>query len=154
MLLRWPALFNFIFLLSCAPKEKADMLVYNATIYTVDSSFTIAEAMVIKDGKIEAIGKLEELEKQFEVKEKTDAAGRFIYPGFIDAHAHFVSYGINLQTADLVGTNSWEEITEKLKVFATEHPHGWLIGYGWDQNDWLIKDFPTNEKIGRASCRE
>ena len=60
-----------------------------------------------------------ELEKKYEVKEKMDAAGKFIYPGFIDAHAHFVSYGINLQTADLVGTNSWEEITEKLKVFAT-----------------------------------
>ena len=28
-----------------------------------------------------------------------------------------------------------------------EHPHGWLIGYGWDQNDWVIKDFPTNEKL-------
>ena len=56
------------------------MLVYNATIYTVDSSFSIAEAMVIKDGKIEAIGKLAELEKQFEVKEKIDAAGNSSIP--------------------------------------------------------------------------
>jgi predicted amidohydrolase YtcJ len=147
MHLRWPALFSFIFLLSCSQKEKADMLVYNATIYTVDSSFSIAEAMIIKHGKIEAIGKLSELERKFDVKEKTDAAGKYIYPGFIDAHAHFVSYGTNLQTADLVGTHSWEEITEKLKVFATEHPQSWLVGYGWDQNDWAIKDFPTNEKL-------
>ncbi len=123
------------------------MLVYNATIYTVDSSFSIAEAMIINHGKIEAIGKLSELERKFDVKEKTDAAGKYIYPGFIDAHAHFVSYGTNLQTADLVGTHSWEEITEKLKVFATEHPQSWLVGYGWDQNDWVIKDFPTNEKL-------
>jgi len=147
MHLRWLLLFSVIFLLSCSQKQKASLLVYNATIYTVDSSFSIAEAMVIKDDKIESIGKLAELEKQFEVKEKMDAAGQFIYPGFIDAHAHFVSYGTNLQTADLVGTNSWEEIIEKLKAFAIQHPQGWLTGRGWDQNDWTIKDFPTNEKL-------
>src|SRR5688500_7138834 len=140
-------LFLILTLLSCSQKEKADLLVYNATIYTVDSAFSMAEAMAIKDGKILAIGKTTELEKKYEAKERTDAQGKLIYPGFIDAHAHFVGYGLGLQTADLVGTKSWEEIIEKLKTFSAENKDGWLIGRGWDQNDWTVKDFPTNEKL-------
>ncbi|MEP7377699.1 MAG: amidohydrolase [Chitinophagaceae bacterium] len=139
------AFISVIFLLSCSQKQKADLLVYNATIYTVDSAFSMAEAIVIKDGKISAVGKLAELEKLYEPEQKMDAAGKFIYPGFVDAHAHFVSYGSGLQTANLVGTNSWEEIIEKLKIFAAENKDGWLIGRGWDQNDWAVKDFPGNE---------
>ena len=50
-------------------------------------------------------------------KEKLDAQGKFIYPGFIDAHAHFVGYGYGLQTVDLVGTKSWEEIIERTEKF-------------------------------------
>ncbi|HKZ64796.1 MAG TPA: amidohydrolase, partial [Chitinophagaceae bacterium] len=100
-----------------------------------------------KDGKILALGKTKELEKKYETKERTDAQSKFIYPGFIDAHAHFVGYGQGLQTADLVGTKSWEEIIEKLKTFSTDNKDGWLIGRGWDQNDWVTKDFPTNYKL-------
>ena len=135
--------------LSCSPsKEEADRLIYNATIYTVDSTFSIVEAMVTKDGKIIAIGKLAELEKKYKVKERTDAAGKFIYPGFIDAHAHFVGYALGLQTADLVGTTSWEDILHRLSDFSKSLPtNQWLIGRGWDQNDWSVKEFPTNEKL-------
>lgn len=136
-------------ILSCAQKKKADLLIFNAVIYTVDSSFSVAEAMVVKDGKITVTGKKTELESQYEAKEKLDAAGKFIYPGFIDAHAHFVGYGIGLQTADLAGTGSWNEIIEKLKIFSKEHSDGWLIGRGWDQNDWDIKEFPNNEELNK-----
>lgn len=133
---------------SCSSKEKVDLLVYNATIYTVDSSFSTTEAMVIKDGKIIATGKRAGLEEKYEPKEKTDAGGKFIYPGFIDAHAHFVGYGLGLQTADLVGTTSWEDILHRLSEFAKSLPKDqWLIGRGWDQNDWDRKEFPSNEKL-------
>jgi len=137
----------FILFACSQQKKKADLLVYNATIYTVDSSFSTAEAMVITGGKIEAVGKMTDLEKEFESKEKLDAGGKFIYPGFIDAHAHFVGYGLSLQTVNLVGTNSWEEVLEKVKQFAVENTEGWITGRGWDQNDWPEKQFPTNEKL-------
>ena len=137
-------------LLSCSQKQKADLLIYNATIYTIDSSFSTAEAMVIKDGKIAAVGKLQDLEKKYEPGEKMDAYGKFIYPGFIDAHAHFVGYGSGLQTADLTGTNSWEHILHRLSDFSKGLPPGqWLIGRGWDQNDWDVKEFPSNEKLNK-----
>jgi hypothetical protein len=139
---------SFLFLLAaCSQKKKADLLIYNATIYTVDSSFTTAEAMAVKDGKIAAIGKKADLEKEFTAKEKLDAEGKFIYPGFIDAHAHFVGYGSSLQTVNLVGTNSWDEILQRTKDFADKNPVGWLIGRGWDQNDWPVKEFPDNKKL-------
>ena len=134
-------------LIGCSQKQKIDLLVYNATIYTVDSSFSIAEAMAVKDGKIVAVGKTADLEKEYESKEKIDAGGKFIYPGFIDAHAHFVGYGLSLQTVNLMGTNSWDEVIEKVKTFAAANPEGWITGRGWDQNDWATKDFPTNFKL-------
>jgi predicted amidohydrolase YtcJ len=136
-----------ILLFSCNAKKKADLLVYNATIYTVDSSFSITEAMVIQDGKILATGKTADLEKEYDTKEKTDAGGKFIYPGFIDAHAHFVGYGSSLQRVNLMGTASWDEAIEKVKSFAAANPQGWITGRGWDQNDWTVKEFPTNEKL-------
>lgn len=136
-------------LTSCSQKEKIDLLVYNATIYMVDSSFSVAEAIAVKDGKIVATGKSSELQDKYDAKEKIDASGKFIYPGFIDAHAHFVGYGNSLQRVNLVDTKSWDEVVERTKKFADENPPagGWLLGRGWDQNDWPVKEFPTNDKL-------
>lgn len=85
--------------------------------------------------------------KKYSATESVDALGKFIYPGFIDAHAHFVGYGLGLQTVNLVGTASWQEIIDKLKAFAATNPDGWLIGRGWDQNDWTEKEFPDNKLL-------
>ena len=139
----------FAFLLfSCTAKQKADLLVFNATIYTVDSSFSTAEAMVIKDGIVLATGSKEDLEKKYKASETTDAQGKFIYPGFIDAHAHFTGYGTGLLTVDLTGTESWEDILHRVSDFAKDLPKDqWIIGRGWDQNDWDVKEFPSNEKL-------
>lgn len=140
------------FIQACKTKEKgarerADLLVYNATIYTVDSAFSTAEAMLIRDGKILATGDTASLLRDYEVKERLDAGGKFIYPGLIDAHAHFVGYGQSLHTVNLVGTESWEAVLERVEAFAKNHPEGWITGRGWDQNDWAVKVFPTNEKL-------
>lgn len=135
-------------LYSCNSKQEADLLVFNATIYTVDSSFTIADAMVIRDGKILAVGKKNELEETYNPRETTDADGKFIYPGLIDAHAHFTGYGTSLLTVNLTGTESWDEILHRVSDFAKDLPKDqWIIGRGWDQNDWTAKDFPSNEKL-------
>lgn len=134
-------------LASCSGKKTADLLVINGQIYTVDSAFTVVEAMAIKDGKILATGSSADIQKDYEASETLDAKGRFIYPGFIDAHAHFMGYGLGLQTANLIGTESWEDILETLKEFAATHPEGWIIGRGWDQNDWPNKEFPDNTKL-------
>ncbi|MEO8111206.1 MAG: amidohydrolase [Ginsengibacter sp.] len=128
-------------------KEKADLLIYNAHVYTVDSDFTIAEAFAVKAGKIIDVGKSDNLLNKYDAVTKIDAKGKFIFPGLIDAHAHFVEYGLSLQNADLVGTTSWEEVLARLKLFSEKNKEDWIIGNGWDQNDWEIKEFPTNEKL-------
>jgi len=138
-----------IFFTSSSEIEKADLLVYNAIIFTVDSSFSTAEAMVIRDGKILEIGTSSVLQNKYQPKKKIDAQQKFIYPGFIDAHAHFLSYGRGLQEANLVGTGSWEEILSTLQNFSSKTKQGWLIGRGWDQNDWAVKEYPTKETLDK-----
>src|SRR6478672_8711797 len=135
-----------IFLSSCN-KPKADLVIYNAKIYTVNDKFEIAQAMVIKDGKILAVGNNDAIRKEYKGTEELDATGKAIYPGFIDAHAHFYGYGESLQSADLRGTDSWDDVISRVAEFAKTHPDGWLTGRGWDQNDWADKQFPTKEKL-------
>ncbi|MCY1515387.1 N-substituted formamide deformylase [compost metagenome] len=54
---------------------------------------------------------------------------------------------MSLQSADLTETSSWDEVLTRLSDFAKSHPDGWLIGRGWDQNDWPDKQFPSKEKL-------
>ncbi|HTM91728.1 MAG TPA: amidohydrolase family protein, partial [Flavisolibacter sp.] len=120
-----------------AQRKRIDLLIYNAKIYTVDSKFSKATAIAIKDGKIVDVGR-NGLREKYWPAQSMNAEGKFIYPGFIDAHAHFFGYAANLQNADLVGTESWEDILSLLKKFSASHPEGWLLGRGWDQNDWPV----------------
>ena len=154
------AFLAFWWMLSSCSKQKTpvDLIVHHATIYAVDSSFTVYEAMSIRDGKIVELGSNKDILKHYEAKEMTDAKGKFIFPGFIDAHCHFVGYGLGLQQVDLTGTKSFDEVLGRVVDFATREklvPEGtsrstvgskqesnWIIGRGWDQNDWPQKNFP------------
>jgi hypothetical protein len=136
-------------LLACNSGKKADLLVYGSTIYTVDSSFSKFEAMAIKDGKIIALGTSREILDTYTAPEKLDAGGKYIYPGFIDAHCHFFEYALGLKTANLVGTGSWDAILDSLSNFSRKNQDGWIIGNGWDQNDWPVKKFPDNEQLNK-----
>ncbi len=133
-------------LLSCK-QNNADLIIYNGKIYTVNQNFDVAEAMAVKDGKIIAVGSTEQIQKQYTAKESIDAQQKPVYPGFIDAHAHFVGYAQSLKNANLVAAKSWDEILERLKAYAQTDKEGWLTGRGWDQNLWPDKKFPTKDKL-------
>ena len=134
---------------ACNSKKQVDLILKNAKIYTVDSSFTIAQAFAVTDGKIVEVGTTEDILAAYEAKEIIDAEGKAVFPGLIDAHAHFLRYGQGLQNADLVGTRSWTEILKKLKAFADDNKEGWIIGRGWDQNDWAVKEFPDKTELDK-----
>lgn len=136
-----------VLLCSCSESKDADLIVYNAKVYTVDENFTIAEAFAVKDGKILASGSSEYIRKSYKASEEIDAQGKPVYPGFIDGHSHFVLYGEGLQQVDLTGTTSWKDVLKKVSEFAAKNKSGWIIGNGWDQNDWESKSFPTNEDL-------
>ena len=131
-------------------KKKADLIVYNAKIYTLDSNFSMAESFAVKDGKILETGSNEDIINKYEPKELLDAKNKIIYPGFIDAHCHFYSYGKGLlRRANLKETASFDEILEILKKHHQENPSEWIIGRGWDQNDWEIMEFPDKTELDK-----
>ena len=132
---------------SCKTKEEVDLIVTNADIYTVDENFSNASSFAIKDGKFVAVGVAEEILEKYNAKELLDAEGKTIVPGLIDAHCHFYGLGQNQQVVDLVGTSSYDEILEKVVAFHKERPSNFVMGRGWDQNDWEVKEFPTKEKL-------
>ncbi len=139
-----------LFALASCASNKVDTIIHHAVIYTVDSTYSTAEAMAIKDGKVVATGKNEEIQKKYTATENIDAGGKAVYPGFIDAHAHFVGYGRSLFQVDLYGTTTWEEAVERVKAFAAKNPSiPWIQGRGWDQNKWPGKTYPTNALLNQ-----
>lgn len=133
-----------------AIRQPADLLVYNATVYTVDSAFSQAQAFAVKDGRFVAVGTAAALRDQYKAAREVDAQGQFVYPGFYDAHCHFYRYALGLRSADLVGTESWPEVVGKLTAQRQQQPAAaWLTGRGWDQNDWPNKQFPTKDTLDK-----
>ncbi len=128
-------------------QKKADLIVYNAKIYTVNQNFDIAEAMVVSNGKILEIGKSEVLLKKYQSKNVQNLYGKTVFPGFIDAHCHFSGYATDKWKCELWGTKSWEEIVSRISEYAKTAPKEWLYGRSWDQNDWEIKEFPNKQKL-------
>ena len=129
-----------------------ERLLVNASIHTLDPDAPKAEALAWgSDGRIVAIGSRAELERAYADAERIDARGRTVVPGLIDAHAHLLGLGLALMRADLVGAGSKLEVMERLKQFARELPPGaWLLGGGWDQNDWAEKEFPSAAELDAA----
>ncbi|MBP2284448.1 putative amidohydrolase YtcJ [Flavobacterium sp. CG_23.5] len=144
-------LFALFLLISCNQKNKihVDTIVTNATIYTVNKTFGKAWAMAIDKGRILAIGSDEEIANAYESKNTIEAKGKFIYPGLIDAHCHFYGFGLNLQEVDLRGTKSMDEIIARIKTFQKEKNPEFIVGNGWDQNDWEIKKYPSKEILDK-----
>ncbi|NVN19014.1 amidohydrolase family protein [Muricauda sp. HICW] len=132
---------------SCENKEQADLIITNANIYTVNADFSKASSMAIKDGKFVEVGSTEEILEKYEAQEQIDAQGKTIVPGLIDAHCHFYGLGQNQQVVDLVGTQSFDEVVERVVTFQQERPSNFILGRGWDQNDWKVKEFPTKDKL-------
>jgi hypothetical protein len=137
-----------LLLSSCSTKPSIDLLVKNGHIQTVDSLMQEFSCMAIRDGKIVALGG-NELKEKYRSDSVFDVGGAFIYPGFIDAHAHFYGLGLTTQRVDLVGTRSWEEVLERCKIFVETHHPQTLTGRGWDQNDWEVKTYPDNAALNR-----
>lgn len=149
-LLLWSGSLLLIFLVtSCQEKKKenVDLLVYNGTVYTVDSTFSKAEAIALKDDKIVAVGNTSEIQSQYSGKEEINAKGKTIIPGLFDAHFHFTGVGSSQLQADLRGASSSDEMVKRVEKFQDEHQLSFIRGRGWDQSIWPDKEFPTKDKL-------
>ena len=134
-------LFLLILLSSCS--DRVDLIVHNANIYNLNSSLDKTSSFAVKDGKFIYVGNDEILSK-YSSTNIINAQGLPIYPGFIDSHAHFFDLGYYLNQVDLKNTNSLKEVIERVMSFDSENKSEFLIGRGWDQNDWINKEFPDN----------
>lgn len=134
-------------MISCS-KTKVDLIIHNSNTYTVDNQFSKASAFAVKDGKFVAIGSDREIKRHYYATQTLDAQGQSIYPGFIDGHCHFVGYGeTKVRYADLKGCMSFEEVLERLEKHDKGNSSDWLLGRGWDQNLWDVKEFPENAEL-------
>ncbi len=137
-----------IILCGCeAKKEEADMIVINANMYTVDKAFGKAEAMAIRNGRFLEIGSVGQIQGKYTSAQIMDAKGKTILPGLIDAHCHFYNLGLKQQTVDLVGTKSYREVLDRVVSFHKEQSGEFIMGNGWDQNDWELKEFPVKKEL-------
>lgn len=140
-------LLGILIISSCNKKEKVDLIVTNAKIYTVNNDFSITESFAVKDGKFVQLGTTEEILSKYQSNQILDLEGKYVFPGFIDAHSHFYGYCMTLLQADLRGTKSFDEILDIIKKHDDKYNSEWILGRSWDQNDWEIKEFPTKEKL-------
>jgi predicted amidohydrolase YtcJ len=131
----------------------ADLIIHNARIYTVDTRNSIVEAIAITGDRIAAVGSDEEmLRRRGSATRVVDAQGAAIVPGLHDAHGHFIGLGESLQIVDLRGTSSYEEVIARVRQrLASAAPGEWILGRGWDQNDWaatLSTGTPERRSLG------
>ncbi len=142
---------NFFLLLSlilCSCSQKVDLIVHNAIIYTANEKFSVESALIVDDGIFIDVGG-EEIMKNYSSQNIIDAQGLSIYPGFIDSHSHFHNLGYLKNQLDLTSTKSLSDVIEAAKKHDSERKPDFIIGRGWDQNDWVNKSFPTNAELNK-----
>lgn len=156
-------LYTIIFLsvlISCQNKETADLIIINASVQSVDSTFQEYQAVAVKDGNILALGTSEEI-KELAEEDKTkiiDAEGQFVMPGFIEGHGHFIGLGRAQQNINLLHTSSWQEVVDQVAEKAKDaNPGEWIVGRGWHQEKWnevpglTVQGYPYHHAISAVS---
>jgi predicted amidohydrolase YtcJ len=134
-------------------RGRVERVFYNATIYTMDDERPVARAIATAGTRILFAGSLEEvLSRVHEGAERIDLGGACVIPGLTDAHAHFIGYAEQRHRVDLTGTGSLDEVREKISEYiARGVPGGWVLGRGWDQNDWPDRRYPDREDLDEVS---
>jgi predicted amidohydrolase YtcJ len=136
---------------SCNYKSlEADVVFHNCVVIDCDGigeESAVPLAIAVKDGRIVAVGAEHAIRNTYRATELIDLRQSVVYPGFIDAHAHFVGYALKKLQVDLVGTESYADVLDRLVEFSLVHPEGWLTGRGWDQNDWASRSYPTRHEL-------
>lgn len=151
----------FLFLTACQSpkKESATLLIYGGTIYTVDSTQAVVEAVATKDNIILFAGSLAVAEQyKNDQTQLIDLEGKTMTPGLIEGHGHFMGLGYNELNLDLMNTTSYQEIVDAVaEKVSTAAPGEWITGRGWHQSKWdempaeTVKGFQTHDMLSEVS---
>ncbi len=130
----------------------ADLIVTNARIYTADETRPVVEAVAVSGGRVLFAGNATgAMALKGAATKIVDLGGRTVIPGMVDAHGHVSGLGDALHIVDLTGTTSYDEVVARVAARAQKTPKGqWVLGRGWDQNDWGDTRFPTHDKMTAA----
>lgn len=137
---------------------KADLVIRNASVYTVNESQPIAEAVAVVGDKIVFVGSNAQIESWIaDSTHVLDMGGKAVTPGLIEGHGHIMGVGYNRLNLELMEMKSYEEIVEAVIERAKNTPEGqWILGRGWHQEKWIsqpengAKGFPTHHSLSQA----
>jgi len=149
------------FLFACVKKRQkyADLVLINGSIVTVDNENPSAEALAVKGDTLISIASNDEIEQFIgDETEVIDLKGKFVIPGFIESHAHFIAIGNSKMNLDLKEAENWDEIIALVaEAIDKATPGEWIVGRGWHQEKWdpvpfpNIEGYPFNDLLSSAS---
>lgn len=145
-------------LAACNSSDVADVIIYNAKIYTAEEDNKNYTSIAIKDGIIQELSEKDLSQTGNDQTKVIDAEGKFLMPGFIEGHAHFSNLGKSLQELNLLKTKSWDEIVSLVEErVKTAEPGEWITGRGWHQEKWTAYPgetyygYPDHKKLSEIS---
>jgi predicted amidohydrolase YtcJ len=135
-------------------REHEELLLHGGTVRTLDDDRTTADAVLFRGGLVEAVGDAEGCRAAATDPGTMDLDGRTVLPGFVDAHTHVFSVGIQRIETDLSDATDRAEALERLSANAADtEPGEWVLGFGYDESTWPAgdRDYLTREDLDAVS---
>ncbi len=131
---------------ACHSTPKADLLIVNGNIATLEEARPQAQAIAVAGQRIVFVGDNKGAEAfAGEQTKRIDAKGQFVMPGFIEGHGHYIGLGESIVNLNLLHTKNWQEIVQLVSEKAQKaRPGEWIIGRGWHQEKW---DQPLDQQV-------
>jgi predicted amidohydrolase YtcJ len=141
------------------PLPRADVIFLHGNVYTgvVDkaafNAVKRAQAIAVRGDRIQAVGQNADILKlKGPSTQVIELDGKFLMPGFNDAHAHLSQGGFEALNVNLVGAKSLDEFRDRIRANVASAPPGaWILGGGWDENLWPVKTVPTRWDVDEVS---
>ena len=157
--MKYKLILPLILLLIGCETEKADMIIHNGTIYTMNDLMPTTESVAIRNGKIIALGKYRDLDDLITPRTKIiNLNGAMMTPGLIEGHGHFYGLGLAKMQLDLSTAESYAELVSMVAAAIDRSTPGeWILGRGWHQSKWsdnadsFIKGFQTHDSLSKIS---
>ncbi len=145
--------FFFLLLATGSVRAEADLVLKNGTLITMEEGLPRATTIAVSGDKILAVGSEKEISNHVGPDTKViDLHGAFVYPGLIDSHVHIRNLGALRVQIDVTGTHDKTTILNQVRERLLKSRKGeWILGRGWDQNDWPVKEFPSAADLDAVS---
>lgn len=138
--------FFFALVASCCLSAQQVKIHTGKKIYVCDTQWSQVESFAVRNGKIVFTGSLDSAIQAYP-EAKTKRHRGYIYPGFIDAHCHFLAHCRGTKELNVWGYNDVESIQKAVQKFSKKNQRPWVVGRGWDQNKWTENRMPTTEDL-------